>query len=141
MRLTQVQRNDSEFLGPRQRIGLQFGHGQDLSEPWRRSDSHDDYKPLYSVDIDKPVRRHAKTCNNWPGWTRTTNLLIQSQADESVNGVNDPGYDSHGANTSSSPSSSTRIDPDLAAVIDAWPTLPKSIRGVILTMIRATMDQ
>ena len=61
-------------------MGLQFGHGQDLSEPWRRSDSHDDYKALHSVNMDKPARRHAKTCNNWPGWTRTTNLLIQSQA-------------------------------------------------------------
>ena len=87
------------------------------------------------------MRSNAKPDTNWPGRVRTCNLLIQSQADESVNGVNDPGYDSHGANTSSSPSSSTRIDPDLAAVIDAWPTLPESIRGVILTMIRATMDQ
>jgi hypothetical protein len=31
----------------------------------------------------------------------------------------------------------TPIDPDLAKIIDAWPTLPEPIRAGILAMIRA----
>ena len=78
---------------------------------------------------------------NWPGRVRTCNLLIQSQADESVNGVNDPGYDSHGANTSSSPSSSTRIDPDLQTVITEWNSLPLPVRAGIAAMVEAAKNQ
>jgi len=32
----------------------------------------------------------------------------------------------------------TQIDPDLARLIDAWPTLPTAIRDGILAMVRAT---
>jgi len=34
-------------------------------------------------------------------------------------------------------SENTPIDPDLAAVVDAWPKLPEAIRAGILAMIRA----
>jgi len=29
------------------------------------------------------------------------------------------------------------VDPDLAAVVDAWPTLPAAIKAGILAMVRA----
>ena len=44
-----------------------------------------------------------------------------------------PGGAKNGALTSTSPT----IDPALAALIDAWPTLPEAIRAGILAMVRA----
>ncbi len=32
-------------------------------------------------------------------------------------------------------------DPDLAAIIEAWPTLPEGVRQGILTLIRASGEQ
>ena len=34
-----------------------------------------------------------------------------------------------------------RIDPDLAAVIDAWPSLPEAIKAGIVAMIEATVEK
>ena len=31
-----------------------------------------------------------------------------------------------------------RLDPDLAAVVDAWPSLPEPIRAGIIAMVEAT---
>jgi hypothetical protein len=47
-------------------------------------------------------------------------------------------YDDSPANPRSSPSSSDGNDPELAAVADAWPTLPEPIRAAILAMVKAT---
>jgi hypothetical protein len=35
-------------------------------------------------------------------------------------------------------SANRNIDPGLASLIDAWPTLPEAIRAGILAMVRAT---
>jgi hypothetical protein len=44
-----------------------------------------------------------------------------------------PGGAKNGALTPTNPN----IDPALAALIDAWPTLPEAIRAGILAMVRA----
>jgi hypothetical protein len=48
--------------------------------------------------------------------------------------VRSPGGAKSGALTPEKPT----IDPALATLIDAWPTLPEAIRAGILAMIRAT---
>jgi len=42
-----------------------------------------------------------------------------------------------GADSGAPTPSNTIIDPALAALIDAWPTLPDAIRAGILAMVRA----
>ena len=44
---------------------------------------------------------------------------------------------SGGAESGALPADSAPIDPDLAALIDAWPTLPEAIRQSILVFARA----
>ena len=39
---------------------------------------------------------------------------------------------------SGAPATSTPIDPQLAAVVAAWPTLPEAIRRAVLALIHAT---
>ena len=39
---------------------------------------------------------------------------------------------------SGAPSTTTPIDPKLAAVVAAWPTLPEAIRRAVLALIHAT---
>ena len=69
--------------------------------------------------------------------TRTFNLLIKSQLATSgssyLAGVCDEGQ----PNPSSSPSSQTQIDPDLAVVIASWPQLADHIRQTIMTLVKA----
>ncbi len=36
------------------------------------------------------------------------------------------------------PTDTCKTDPDLAAVVDAWPTLPEAIRAGILAMVKAS---
>jgi hypothetical protein len=36
------------------------------------------------------------------------------------------------------PISATLADPDLAAVVDAWPALPEAIKAGILAIVKAT---
>jgi hypothetical protein len=47
------------------------------------------------------------------------------------------GFGQGGANSGALANESTAIDHALAAIIDAWPTLPEAIRAGILAMIRA----
>jgi hypothetical protein len=42
-----------------------------------------------------------------------------------------------GAKSGALPPESRSIDPALATIIDAWPTLPEALRAGILAMIRA----
>ncbi len=42
-----------------------------------------------------------------------------------------------GAESGASSGDSAPIDPDLAAVVSAWPTLPYAIRAAVLAIVRA----
>jgi hypothetical protein len=35
----------------------------------------------------------------------------------------------------------TAADPDLAAVVDAWPRLPRPLREAVLALIRSTSEE
>jgi hypothetical protein len=37
----------------------------------------------------------------------------------------------------STPPDNSKTDPDLSAVVDAWPTLPEALKDGILAMVRA----
>jgi hypothetical protein len=34
----------------------------------------------------------------------------------------------------------TAADPDLAAVVDAWPRLPRALRAAVLAMVRSASE-
>jgi hypothetical protein len=75
---------------------------------------------------------------NAPRWTRTINPLIKSQRSESHNQSSHNGL--RIATTPVShhiPTDSCQIDPDLAAVIEAWDRLPEAVRAGIVAMVKA----
>jgi len=88
-------------------------------------------------EIKKAINPYDLWLCSAPGRTRTFNLLIKSQsATPEI-----PGKKAHSENCAAPGaavgSENTPIDPDLAAVVDAWPKLPEAIRAGILAMIRA----
>ena len=77
---------------------------------------------------------------NWPGWTRTTDLLIQSQADDSTSVANAASCNAERSAPSSSPSSSEEMDCDLTALVDAWPALPAAVKAGIVAMVKVANE-
>ena len=81
-------------------------------------------------------------CESEADGTRTRNHRIDSPVHQSRKPT-----DSKGLRTDAEPRAthsatlsvkSAPSDPDLSAVIDAWPTLPKAIRAGIVAMVRAS---
>jgi hypothetical protein len=48
--------------------------------------------------------------------------------------------DSGGAECGALGAQNAPSDPDLAAVVDAWPTLPEAVRTAILAMVKARVE-
>ena len=73
--------------------------------------------------------------------TRTYNLLVKSQLTGVISGDSATPSGTANPTPSSSPSSGAQntstTDPDLAAVIDAWPTLPEAVKAGIVAMVEA----
>ncbi|MDA0991881.1 MAG: hypothetical protein O3A51_14165 [Verrucomicrobia bacterium] len=65
------------------------------------------------------------------------NLLIKSQSAEGENPDENADFQNRAAQGAAIDTPKAPGDPDLAAVVEAWPKLPEAIRAGILAMIRA----
>jgi hypothetical protein len=79
-----------------------------------------------------------------PPGTRTPDPLIKSQQTENGGTCNDkdlrtPDEQSAASGAAHDPKSGVS-DPDLTAVVEAWPDLPEHVRATILTLIRSTAE-
>ncbi len=72
-----------------------------------------------------------------PCRARTCDPLIKSQRNESTTTETPTAYDDTKTDLRSNPRTWDENDPDLAAVVAAWTTLPKTVRVGILAMVRA----
>ena len=85
--------------------------------------------------------RNTMACKSEGDGARTRNLRIDSPMLGSVSDEDARTCDRSSASTSSSPSSCaqepSKTDPDLAKLIDAWPTLPQPLKAGIRAMVDA----
>ena len=79
---------------------------------------------------------------NTPGGTRTPNRRIRNPQAPSrnVKPDNELRNDANGlgANPGAVEPNPPALDPDLAAVIEVWPTLPAAVKAGIVAMVKAT---
>ncbi len=75
--------------------------------------------------------------SNRAGRIRTVDLLTPSQAGRVRSPAKSSTYDKPVPDTSTSTSSQEQIDPDLAVLIDRWPTLPAAVKAGIVAMVEA----
>ena len=83
------------------------------------------------------VRAGATKCATAADRTRTDDLRFTKPLRDSTSGDDIDTYDRPDSTPRSNPSSWAENDPDLDALIRAWPTLPDAIRAGIVAMIRA----
>jgi hypothetical protein len=87
---------------------------------------------------DDSTRSGTPACGSAPRRTRTYNPLIKSQTSEAHKPqcgkglrISTPPVSHH------IPTDTCQNDPDLAAVVDAWQTLPEALKAGILAMVKA----
>ncbi len=87
------------------------------------------------------ARPNATVCGNAPGRTRTCDLRCRKPLLYSVNPAEGQTCE-HGPEHSADYSAfAASIDPDVAAIIQAWPVLPEAVRAGILAMVEASRWQ
>ena len=100
-----------------------------------------DRKALSITAVCDDVRDNAKGSANAPRRTRTFNTRIKSPLQHFTTDDKTNTSKPCNAHTSSSPSSCaqerSKTDPDLAKLIDAWPTLPEPVKAGIRAMVEA----
>ena len=100
----------------------------------------DERKPLECQEDNAVVRDASSTFANAPGRTRTCDLRFRKPPEDTISAESDKSCDDTPANDSrfdSSQQQNRTADTDLAAVIEAWPTLPDALRAGILAMVEA----
>ncbi len=71
---------------------------------------------------------------------RTPDLCFTKALGDSTTGETTGTYDGTNSTPSHNPSSRQQNDPDLALVIDAWPSLADAVKAGILAMVRVRGD-
>ena len=98
----------------------------------------EDRNPLPVAELCGSVRSDARKQSNTPGRIRTCDLRIRSPRVDSVNNSGDVTYKPGTADPATYHDSSSKIDPDLGRVVDAWPALPDALKAAILALIEAS---
>ena len=107
-------------------------------------ETDDVHKFCKDMDICDAMQLNAKTCRNWPGRTRTSNLLIQSQVGLPASHYSSSTPESDNPNPSAYPSSQTQnkgIDVILQQIIYSWPLLPEAVRAGIVVMVKVVSNR
>ena len=73
---------------------------------------------------------------NSPGWTRTSNLRINSQQDSVVSPCESNENEFSANSTSQNPTTLEQWGgTDLVRLVEAWPRLPEAIRAAIVALV------
>lgn len=102
----------------------------------------DDRNTLVLAVLDDAARRGAADRQNAGEGTRTPNLLIRSQTVQSENKAHSDDCPHSGPQTGAGIGFVSRFpdptDPDLSALVAAWPTIPPAVRAGIVALVKAT---
>ena len=97
-------------------------------------------KTTMFAESNDSMRENAKQNENTPGETRTPDPRIRNPMPESITDQSTTTYNDGSATPASNPDTldgNSPGDPDLAAVVEAWPDLPDAIRAGIVAMVEA----
>lgn len=102
----------------------------------------DDRNTLKLAVSDDAAQRGAALCQNAPERTRTFDPLIKSQSVQPENKALSDDCPRAGPQSGAGMGIHTPLggpaDPDLSALVAAWPTLPAAVRAGIVAMVKAT---
>jgi len=94
-------------------------------------------KPIRVADLDDGLRQDATEDESGAARTRTWNQRIMSPHAPPLNLEENDDFGEGAAHSTALETAKGTLDPELAQVIEAWPTLPPAIREAILAMLRA----
>ena len=129
----QLTREAADHALPRKRLDSRRPSQESACESDKGTrNTADGLKSLPFNGLRETAQESAGQGGSAPTWTRTMNPLIKSQLENQEN----PGKNGVCGNVASiSPAPNLRIDSELQAVIDAWPSLPEAIQAGILAMV------
>ena len=89
------------------------------------------------ADLGDSRRDEATEDESTPDRIRTCDLLIRSQQTDSANPEGNDDFQESAAPGAAASAENAPIDPDLSALIEAWPGLANDVKAGILAMVTA----
>ena len=105
-----------------------------------RAQPGDERKPLRIADIRDRTQHGTRECKKATSGIRTLDLRFTKARGDSASIEVTSTCNDENENTSSNASSCAQngfVDPDLAAVIDAWPALSDPVKAAMMALVKA----